>query len=163
VDGHPEHSQERLEQTAAGDAGGRLARGRPLEDVADVGLLVLLGADQVSVAGPREMDLCDVLLDRPGIHPLLPVGVVAIGDQKRDWTAERASVTHPSGYLGGVALDLHASAAAVSQLAARHVDVDVARRQLEAGRQPLDDAGQAGTMRLAGRYEMERHGPKLIC
>ena len=62
--------------------------------------------------------------DRPGAHPLLPVGVVAVGDLQRDRPAERAPVAHSARDLGAVALDLHAPAAAVAELAAGHVAVD---------------------------------------
>ena len=67
-------------------------------------------------------------------------------------------MAHAAGDLGAVALDLHAPAAAVAELAARHVAVEVLGRQLEARGQPLDDARQAGAVRLAGGYQTERHG-----
>ena len=120
-------------------------------------LLVLLRADEVGVAGPRQVDLGDRRVDRPGAHPLLPVGVVAVGDLQRDRAAERAPVTHAARDLGRVALDLHAPSAAVAELAARHVAVEVLGAQLEARGQALDDAGQAGAVRLAGGYQTERH------
>ena len=72
-------------------------------------------------------------------------------------------MAYPAGHLGAVALDLHPPAAAMPELAARHVAVEVLRRQLEAGRQALDDARQAGAVRLAGGYKSELHGSKLIC
>ena len=96
-------------------------------------------------------------LDRPGAHPLLPVGVVAVCDLQRDRAAERAPVAHAARDLGRVALDLHAPAAAMAELAARHVRVEVLGAQLETRGQALDDAGQAGAVRLAGGYETERH------
>ena len=157
VDLDAERAQERLAERPAGDARGGLAGGGALEDVAHVGLLVLLRADQVGVAGPRQVHLRDLGLDRPGAHPLLPVGVVAVGDLQRDRAAERAPVAHAGRDLGRVALDLHAPAAAVAELAARHVGVEVLRAQLQARRQTLDDAGQAGAVRLAGGYQAERH------
>ena len=155
---HAERAQERLAQRAAGDARGGLARGGPLEDVADVGLLVLLRAHQVGVAGARQVHLGDRLCDRPGVHPLLPVGVVAVGDLQRDRAAERAAVAHAGGDLGAVALDLHAPAAAVAELAAGHVGVERILGQAQAGGQALDDAGQAGAVGLAGGDQTEAHG-----
>jgi len=80
-----------------------------------------------------------------------------------DFPVAKGKVRNARGHLGGVALDLHAAAAPVSELAAGHVPGDVLRGQLETSRQALDDACQAGTVRLAGGYETERHGPKLIC
>ena len=42
-------------------------------------------------------------LHRPGIHPLFPVGEVAVVDLDRDRPAERASVPDPAGDVGAVA------------------------------------------------------------
>ncbi len=97
--------------------------------------------------------------DRPGAHALLPVGVVAVCDLQGDRAAERAAVADAPGDLGGVALDLHPPAAAVAELAARHVLVQILRAHLEARGQALDDAGQAGAVRLAGGDQTERHAP----
>ncbi len=60
--------------------------------------------------------------------------------------------------LGAVALDLHAPAAAVAELAARHVLVDVLAEQAQPGGQSLDDACQSGAVRLAGGDQSELHG-----
>ncbi len=62
-------------------------------------------------------------------------------------------MAHAAGDLGAVALDLHAPAAAVAELAARHVRVDVLGREREPRGQALDDARQAGAVGLAGGYE----------
>ena len=99
---------------------------------------------------------------RPGAHALLPVGVVAVRHLQRDRAAERATVADAAGDLGGVALDLHPPAAAVAELAAGHVVVEILGAHAEARGQALDDAGQAGAVRLAGRYETERHAPSLF-
>ena len=62
-----------------------------------------------------------------------------------------------------IALDLHPPAAAVAELAPRHVGVDAPAVELEPGRQALDHAGQARTVRLAGRDELQRHrAPKSM-
>ena len=141
-----EGGEERLGQRAAGHAGGRLAGARALEDVADVREAVLLGAGEVRVAGTREVDLRHVGLHGPRVHPLLPVGVVAVGDHHRDRAADRAAVAHAARDLRGVLLDLHPPAPAVAELAAGHVGVDGLEVELEAGGQPLDHAGQAGAV-----------------
>ena len=73
------------------------------------------------MARAREVHLGHVGLDRPRVHPLLPVGVVAVGDLEGDRAAERAAVADAGGDLGAVALDLHPPAAAVAELAPRHV------------------------------------------
>ena len=82
-------------------------------------------------------------------------------DQQRDRAAERASVADAGGDLGGVALDLHTPAAAVAQLAPRHVGIDGRRVELQPGGQALDDAGEAGSVRLPGRDQAQRHACKL--
>ena len=156
-----ERAQERLGDRAAGDARRGLARAGALEDVADVGEAELLDPGEVGVARARQVDLRDRRLDGPGVHPLLPVRVVAIGDEQRDRAAERAAVADAGGDLGGVALDLHAPAAAVAELAARHVGVDRLQVELEARGEPLDDAGEAGAMRLPGGDQAQRHARKL--
>ena len=101
---------------------------------------VLPHAGEIRVAGAREVHLGHLGLDRPGVHPLLPVGVVAVGDLERDGATERAAVADARSDLGGVPLDLHAPAAAVTELSARHVAVDGLAVELEPRGQSLDDA-----------------------
>ena len=115
-------------------------------------------ADEVGVAGPREVHLGHVGLDRPRVHPLLPVGVVAVGDLQRDRAAERQAVAHAAGDLGAVALDLHAPATTVAQLAPGHVAVERLLVERQPGGQALDDAGEAGAVGLPGGDEAQRHG-----
>ena len=121
-------------------------------------MLVLLRADEIGVAGTRQVDLGDGLGDRPGIHALLPVGVVAVGDLQRDGTAERETVTHAGGDLGAVALDLHAPATAVTELAAGKIGAERVLLQAQPGGQTLDDAGQPGAVGLAGGDQTKAHG-----
>ena len=69
---------------------------------------------------------------------------------------------HARGDGRRVALDLHPPAAAVPELAAREVGVDLLGVQLQAGGQPLDDRGQAGSVGLAGGGQAQDHfGPSL--
>ena len=146
----------------AGDARRGLARARALQHVADVGEAELPDAGQVGVARAREMHLGHVGLDGPGVHPLLPVLVVAVGDLEGDGAAERAAVADAGGDLGGVALDLHAPAAAVAELAPRHVVVDRLAVELEPGGQAFDDGGEAGPVALPGGDDAQRHARKRI-
>ena len=111
--------------------------------VAHVGEAELLHAREVGVPGARQMDLGHVGLDRPRVHPLFPVLVVAVGDLERDRAAQRAPVADPGGDRRGVLLDLHPPAAAVAELAAREVAVDRLLRELQARGQALHDRGQA--------------------
>src|SRR5262249_17096410 len=55
---------------------------------------------------------------------LLPVLVVAVRDENRHGAAERAPVADAGADLGRVGLDLHPPAAAVPELAPRHVAVE---------------------------------------
>src|SRR5262249_37329253 len=145
----------------ARDPGCRLARRGPLQHVANVAVLVLHRSDQVRVAGTREVNLGDIVCHRPRAHPLLPVGVIAVLHLNDDGTAERVAVADAAGDLGGVSLDLHPSPPAVAELAAREVRVQILGAHLQAGRQTLEYAGQAGSVRLAGGSETERHAPSL--
>ena len=111
------------------------------------------------MAGSWQVHLGHRLRHRPGIHPLLPVGVVAVGDLQRDRPSEGASVAHARGHLRTVALDLHPAAAAMSELAARHVEIELLLGELDARGQTLDQACEAGAVRLAGCDETELHGP----
>ncbi len=156
VDADAKRGEEAAGQRAGRDAGGGLAGAGPLEHVADVGVAVLLGADQVGVAGPRQVDLVDLRVDRPGVHPLLPVGVVAVGDEDRDRAAEGAAVAQAGADLDRVGLDLHPPAAPVAELAAGHVAVERLAVEGEAGGHALDDRDQPGAVRLACRGEAER-------
>ena len=158
ADLHAERPEERLGQRAGGRSRGGLARRRALEHVAHVAEAELLDAREVGVPGPRQVDLLDLCLHRPGVHPLLPVLVVAVDDPERDGTPEGAPMANAGGDLGAVLLDLHAPAAAVAELPAREVTVDVLGPELEARRQALDDRGEARAVGFAGGYEAERHG-----
>jgi hypothetical protein len=108
---------------------------------------------EVGVPGARKVDLLDRLLDGPGVHALGPVLVVAVGDQQRDGTAQRAPVPDAGPDLRAVGFDLHPPPTAMPELAARQVAVDVAGSDLEARGQPLDHGHEAGAVRLAGRRE----------
>ena len=130
----PSARRKRLGERAGGHARRGLARRGALEHVAHVGVAVLQHAGQVGVARARQVDLVDLGVDRPRVHPLLPVAVVAVVDPQRHRAAERAAVADPGDHVGAVLLDLHAPAAAVAELAPREVAVDVLRGQLEPGR-----------------------------
>ena len=113
---------------------------------------------QVGVARARQVHLLDVRLDRPRIHAVRPVRVVAVLDQERHRAAERAAVADAAPDLRAVGLDLHPPAAPVAELAAREVGVDVLRSHLQAGRETLQDGHEAGAMGLPRRRETQiRH------
>ena len=134
-----------MARRARGHAGGGLARARALEHVAHVGMAVLLQAGEVSVPGPRQVHLVHLGVDRPWVHPLLPVGVVAVVDSQRHGAAQGvAPVAHPRGHLGAVGLDLHAPAAPVPELCAGPGPGRYPRAPARAPRAAPRDRGQAG-------------------
>ncbi len=164
VDLDAERGEEAAGDRAGGDPGRGLTGAGALEHVADVGVAVFLGADEVGVPGPRQVDLVGLEpLDRPGIHPLLPVGVVAVGDEDGDRAAEGAAVAHAGADLDGVGLDPHPPAAAVAELAPGHVAVERLAVELEPGRHALDDRHEPRPVRLPRGGETERrHRPPRL-
>ena len=65
-------------------------------------------------------------------------------------------MANPGADLDRVALDLHPAAAAVAELAARHVAVEPLAVELEPRGQALDDRDEPGPVRLARGREAER-------
>ena len=122
---------------------------------------VLERAGEVGVAGTRQVGLLDLGVHRPWVHALVPVRVVAIGDQDRDRAAQRAAVAHARADLDRVGLDLHPAAAAMAELAAGHVAVERLTVELEARGQALDDRDQPGAVRFACCREVEVHVSRL--
>src|SRR4051794_12520263 len=118
-------------------------------------MAVLENSRKVGMAGTRQMNLLDLLVDRPGAHAIAPVCVVPVFDQERHWAAERASVADPAPDGRAVGLDLHAPAAAVTELAAREVAVDPLAIDREAGRQALDHGYEAGAVGFARSREAQ--------
>ena len=162
MDRDPQLAQEGLGQRARRHPGGGLASRGPLEHVAHVREAELLDPGEVGVARARQVHLGHLGLHRPGVHPLLPVLVVAVLDPQGNRAAERPPVAHAGGHLGAVLLDLHAPASAVPELAPGQVAVDVLGPQLEARGQALDDRGEARTVGFAGCYEAQRQGAHTL-
>ncbi len=71
-------------------------------------------------------------------------------------------MAYAAGDLGCVPLDLHSPAAAVAELATGHVPVEIVRLHPKTRGKALDDAREAGAVRLAGGCETERHAPSLF-
>ena len=146
------HAAEQLARERAGhDAGGGRACRGTLEHVADVVGVVLDGAGEVDVAGPRQRDRLRAALgrDRLDRHPLGPVLPVAVVDGEAEGRAERAAVAEAGGPAHPVALDLHPLAAAVAVLPPLQVAVDQPRADPHAGRHALEDADEPRPVRLA--------------
>ena len=96
---HAELAQEGLGERAGRHARGGLARRGALEHVAHVRVPELLDAGEVGVARARQVHLVHLGVHRPGVHPLLPVLVVAVLDPHRHRAAERAPVADARGDL----------------------------------------------------------------
>ena len=92
-----------------------------------------------------------------GIHPLVPVLVVPVGDQGRYRAAHGEAVAHSGPDLDRVGLDLHATAAAVAELSPGHVPVEGFAVEFEAGGQPFNDGDQTRSVRLASGCESKTH------
>jgi hypothetical protein len=159
----PEPAQERLGEPARGHPRGGLARARALEHVAHVGEAVLLHPREIRVPGPRQVDLVHLGVDRPRIHPLLPVRVVAVRDPHGDRAAKGAAVADARRHLAAVGLDLHAAAAPVAELPPGEVAVEVLGAELQPGRKALDDRHEPRPVRFPRRGEAKcSHATTLL-
>ena len=161
VDADADRVEEGAGERASRHPGGGLAGAGPLEHVPDVAVAELERPGEVRVPGTRQVRFLDLGLDRPRVHPLLPVRVVAVCDQDRDRAAEGAPVAHPGADLDRVALDLHPPAAAMAELAPRHVAIERRPLQPEPGWHALDDRNQARPVRLARCCECQSHAPSV--
>src|SRR5262249_15345892 len=136
--------EEGLGQTTGGHAGGGLARGGALEHVPQVVGQVLQGPGEVGVPGPWMLQGATLLALRRlriGSHRVAPVLVIAVADEQADGAAQRLAVADAGEDLDGVALDLHAPAAAVSALPPLEVGVDGGAVDGQTSGQALDDDG----------------------
>ena len=154
-----DRAQERPRQRAAGDARRRLAGAGALEHVAHVGEVVLLRADEVGVAGPRQMDLGH-RRPRPATGSSAPPSW-----RSRGWRSAARSGRPASGRGARRAVTSARSRSifirpprpwpswrrAMSRLSSVLVEG-------QPGGQALDDAGEAGAVRLPGGDEAQRHG-----
>src|SRR5216117_2933267 len=135
-----------------------LARARALEHVAHVAVVVLERAGQVRMAGPRPRDReIRIPVLGPGRHLLLPVAPVPVLDPECDGRPERLAPAYAGADLDLVLLDLHAAAAPVALHAAGQISVDGRDVDRHPRREPLDDGGQSGPVRLPGGQVAQRH------
>ncbi len=67
-------------------------------------------------------------------------------------------MAHAGGDLGAVALDLHAPATTVTELATSEIGAERVLLEAQPGGQTLDDAGQPGAVGLAGGDQTKAHG-----
>ena len=88
-------------------------------------------------------------------HPLEPVFEIAILDDQRDRTADRAPEADARDHPHLVALDCHPSAPSVALLAAREVVVDLREIDVEAGRVAFHHRHQFRAVRFTGCQETQ--------
>ena len=150
----PNCAEQRLGQRADGHARGGFAGAGALQNVAGVVEIVLDGAGEVGVAGPRAGDglaACPSravgIFDGQRFGPVLPV---LVADEDGDGRADGVRVAHAGHNFGAVGLDLHAAAAAVALLAAPELAIDGVERDGDAGRESGQRRHQAFAVRLAG-------------
>ena len=151
ADLHAVAAQQRLGHAAGGDPRGGLAGAGALQDRPQVVGAVLEHPGEVGVPGARERDRLHLGLGLPHGHAVgRPVGEVEVRDLERQRAADGAPVPQAALDLDAVRLDLHAPAAAVAELAAREVVVDVLGDEAQAGGQPLHDREERRAVGLPG-------------
>jgi hypothetical protein len=120
-----EFAQEKLGDRSDGDAGGGFAGGGAFENVAGFGEVVLQGSGEVGVAGAGRRDALVfrgiAFADRQRFLPVFPVAVFELDGNGR---SDGHAVAYAGKNVGGVALDLHAAAAAVALLATPEFPVE---------------------------------------
>ncbi len=132
------------------DAHGRLARAGPLEGIAQIFVPELDGAGQVGVAGARQRHQLARIVDRLDRHARRPgFEVIGVLDQHRQGRPQRAPMPHAREDARLLRLDGHAPAAAVPQLAALQIALEVLGEQAQPGGKAVEDADQRRPMRLA--------------
>ena len=160
-----EFAQQRLGQRAHGHARRRFAGAGALQNVARVMEIVLDGARQVGMAGPRPRHRLALVIGALGrfhgkrLSPVLPI---PIADQDGHGRADGAGMADAGHDQGAVLLDLHAAAAAVALLAAPQLVVDGAQRYGYAGGKPCERRHEALAMGLSGGLKAQHRMRILI-
>src|SRR3989304_7077389 len=110
---------------ARGDAGGRLAGGGALQDVAGVVEAVLHRPGDIGMAGAEAGNPFHLTLKRLRLHYLAPVLPVVVADEQGQGATQGEAVADAAGDLGVVLLDLLSLGAAVAAPAATEVALHV--------------------------------------
>src|SRR6185369_14194676 len=92
-----------------------------------------------------------------GADELLPVLVVLVPDHERDGRAGRDAAADAGEELGRVGLDLLPAAAAVAALPPPEIAIQRVEVDGQAGREPLGDGDEAGSVGLAGGEVTQLH------
>jgi hypothetical protein len=126
-----------------------------LENRSHVVEVVLLNSHEVGVARPRACQrgvarLCGKSLGvhRVGRHDGLPLGPLGVTHLDRDRPTHGEPMPHPTNDPNSILLELHASAASVTEATAGQLRIDIGRRHLNACREPISDRHQHWAVRL---------------
>ena len=159
----PSSRSNSLAMAPAGNAGSRFACRRALQHVARFGEVVLHGSGEIGVAGPRRRDALVLgriaFFHRQRFGPVLPV---VVGQQHGDGRADGFAVAHAAEDVGGVALDLHAAAAAIALLAAPEFAIDEGEIDRHPGRHARKQSHQSLAVGFAGCREAQHRGMVIV-
>jgi len=143
-------------------AGGRLAGGRPLEDVARVVASVFQEPGEIRMAGTRPPNGATAELRigllRRGVHDLAPALPVTIANEHGDRGADGLSGPHPAEELHLVALDLHPAPASIPLLPSGQLRIDMLSEERQAGGNALEDRDERWPVRFTGGGEAQHDG-----
>src|SRR5262249_35378165 len=114
-----ESAEQLLADRANRDAGGGVARACPLEHVARVVGFVFERARQIRMSWSWTRDLLAARRRRPRIHGFAPVVEIAVANAERDGRPGGPAAAQARQHLDLIFLNLHATTAAVTHLAAR--------------------------------------------
>src|SRR6185369_4501294 len=114
-------------ERATRDTRGGFSRRRPFEDVAQIANVILQAARKICMAGTRAFQTARLFgrnFARLRRHDVSPVGPIFVFDQECERRAEGETMSDAAQYLSVIALDLHAAAAAIAELAAAQLVID---------------------------------------
>ncbi len=157
-----EFAQEKFGDRADGNSGGRFAGGGALEHVAGFGEVVLQGSGEISVARPGRSNAFVLrgiaLSDRQGFLPVLPISIFKLD---RDGRADGHPLTDAGKNVGGIALDLHAAAAAIALLATPEFTIEEGLVNFQSGGHAGKEGDQSFAVGLS-RCEVAQHKFSIV-
>ena len=158
----PSSRQKKFGDGADGDAGGGFAGGGAFENVAGFGKVVFQGSGEVGVAGAGRGDAFVfggiAVADGQGFLPVFPV---AIFELDGDGRADGHALAHAGKNVGGIALDLHAAAAAVALLATPEFAVEEGLVDFQSGGHAGKESDQSFAVRFS-RSEVAQHKRSIV-
>ncbi len=157
-----EFAQEKFGDRAQSDAGGGFAGRGALEHIAGFGEVVFQGSGEVGVSGAGRGNAFVLggiaFADGQRFLPVLPVPVFELNGDGR---ADGHALAHAGKNVGGVALDLHAAAAAVALLAAPEFPVEEGLVDFQSGGHAGKEGDQSFAVGLS-RGEVTQHKRSIV-